>query len=769
MKWLNIRVWAVVMFALSNLHAQEIKPTINYDELTLEQMKGFTENDFLQIPFEDLMKLVQRFKVSSIDELYALLLNPMQTTASKKAEDWFTAPLATSVITAHDLERSGARSIPEALRLVPGIIVREKTNGDYDVHIRGNEYVPPGSDLSNSVNSSTLVLINNRPVYNAFLGATFWENLPVEIGDIEKIEVIYGPSAAMYGPNAVSGVIHIITKSEAKQGVASAVDVQAGTQNSVIGHGVVSYADKKWMVGLSGNYQRLNRFQDTYYVPMLDSYVEGELVGGINSTTDTTFNADASDTDYWKAKEKAAVNLFATFKPNAKTTLSYDGSFQTSSVLTAYMDIGTVLTTRESKSFSNNLSLQAGNFDANLAAVSGHLNAVKGLPGYEYDYTELNGKAGYNYTFKNLTVRPGIDANYAYYSDEKYVDEATYGGLLNGSAELGTVQGSLRLDYTAWGKLRLVGAYMQGYFYQPGRSYSAYQFASTYQPNESTLLRLVVSKSNSSPFVLNTYMDKQVSMMGAPAASGQPAMQSTLTKQGNKSLDPLEMHMVELGLRHKVLKNLQVDVSTFYTRTFNYSEWQNDMTTVPQDSTGGAMGINMTQTIRNIDTEAHQFGLTAKIDWVLDQRFNAAVFGTIQKTYLHNLEVSDSSYFTGLTGGVIDRASIEANPVTLDIEHTYTPTFYGGGSFNYKPAKRWNINSSVYAYSRQKTFYKVRESFKWLEINPKTIANLKVSYDVSDWMQVYVNARNVINDRSKEFMFTDDIGGSYLAGCKLCF
>jgi len=757
-----------------NSWSQETKPAIDYSTMTLEQMRGLTQDDLLQIPFEELVQLVKRFKVSSIDELYQLLLNPTQSTASKKAEEVFNTPLATTVITSKELEQSGARSIPEALRLAPGVIVREKTNGDYDVHLRGNDNVPPGSDLSNSVNSSTLVMINNRPVYNNFLGATFWETLPIEIEDIDRIEIIYGPASALYGPNAVSGVIHIITKTDAKQGWSTTANIQGGTQNTMIGHAAVTYNRNKLLLGVSGNYQRMDRFQDTYYVPYLDSYVDGSQVGNINAATDTTFNASEMTTDYQKAKEKGALNLFAVYSPNSKTKISYDGAWQNSSVQTAYMDIGSVLSTRESNTFSNNLSLQLGKLDANLSAVGGHLNAVKGLPGYEYDFNELSGKVGYNINYKNLLIRPGVDANYSNYSDKAYVDEANNEGLLNGKVELGTVQGSLRADYTAFKKLRLIGAWTQGYFYQPGKNYSSYQFAVTYQSNDNTLFRAVASSSNSSPFILDTYMNKQQTMGGGNGGdpNNPTAASTTLIRKGNPSLNPMEMQMVELGMRHKFFSNLQVDVSAFYNKSFNYSEWTRDESaTQPADpsSTTSATGTTITQTVKNIDVESYQMGLTAKVDYVFNQQFNASVYGTFQRTYLHHFAVSDSSYFTGLTGGTIDRTTIEQNPVYLTIEHTYTPTFYGGAILNYQPTSKWNINTNIYYYTQQKTFYNVRNEFNWLTINPKLIVNLKASYDVNKWLQVYANARNLLNDQSKEFMFTDNTGGTYLLGCKLSF
>ncbi|GAF02373.1 TonB-dependent receptor plug domain-containing protein [Saccharicrinis fermentans] len=224
-----ILLFIAVFTAQCVVYAQDHSQTVNIEELTLEQMRGMTQEDLLQLPFEDLIQLVKELKLSSIEELYNLILNPTQSTASKMEEDIFNAPLATTVITADELSKSGVRSIPEALKLAPGIIVREKTNGNYDVHIRGNDYISPGSDFENTVNSTTLVMIDNRPVYNNFLGATFWENLPISVNDVSKIEIIYGPSAALYGPNAVSGVIHFITKKNKQEGIHTDFDIQEGS------------------------------------------------------------------------------------------------------------------------------------------------------------------------------------------------------------------------------------------------------------------------------------------------------------------------------------------------------------------------------------------------------------------------------------------------------------------------------------------------------------------------------------------------------------
>ena len=125
------------------------------------------------------------------------LMNIEITSASKKSESLFDAPLSASVLTREEILNAGATSIMEALRLVPGVIVREQSNGNYDIHIRGLDNVPPNSLVLSSTNTTTLVMINNRPVYNYLQGGTFWESLPIDLNDVDKIEVIRGPSSTL--------------------------------------------------------------------------------------------------------------------------------------------------------------------------------------------------------------------------------------------------------------------------------------------------------------------------------------------------------------------------------------------------------------------------------------------------------------------------------------------------------------------------------------------------------------------------------------------
>src|SRR5580704_5889738 len=126
------------------------------------------------------------------------------TSPSKEPTPAFRSPVAIYVITGDDIRRSGVTTIPDALRLAPGVEVAQIDGSKWSVGIRGF-----GTRLSRDV----LVLIDGRTVYTPLVAGTYWEVQDTLLEDIDRIEVIRGPGGTIWGPNAVNGVINIITKS----------------------------------------------------------------------------------------------------------------------------------------------------------------------------------------------------------------------------------------------------------------------------------------------------------------------------------------------------------------------------------------------------------------------------------------------------------------------------------------------------------------------------------------------------------------------------
>jgi iron complex outermembrane receptor protein len=126
------------------------------------------------------------------------------TSPSKGPTPAFRSPVAIYVITGEDIRRSGVTTLADALRLAPGVEVARIDGSKWSIGIRGF-----GSRLARSV----LVLIDGRSVYTPLFAGTYWEVQDTLLEDIDRIEVIRGPGGTIWGPNAVNGVINIITKS----------------------------------------------------------------------------------------------------------------------------------------------------------------------------------------------------------------------------------------------------------------------------------------------------------------------------------------------------------------------------------------------------------------------------------------------------------------------------------------------------------------------------------------------------------------------------
>src|SRR6185369_14049214 len=107
------------------------------------------------------------------------------------------------VITTEDIRRSGATSLPEALRLAPNLQVAQVSASGYAISARG---------FNNSSANKLLVLIDGRSVYTPLFSGVFWDVQDVMLEDVERIEVISGPGGTLWGVNAVNGVINIITR-----------------------------------------------------------------------------------------------------------------------------------------------------------------------------------------------------------------------------------------------------------------------------------------------------------------------------------------------------------------------------------------------------------------------------------------------------------------------------------------------------------------------------------------------------------------------------
>ena len=208
--------------------------------------------------------------METMDDLTELSIQELMdldvTSVSKKKQKLLDAAAAVYVITGQDLHRSGVTSIPEALRMVPGVQVAQIDASKWAISARGFN-----AQWANKL----LVLIDGRTVYSPLYSGVYWDVQDLLMEDIERIEVIRGPGASLWGANAVNGVINIITK--------TAADTQGGLIS--VGAGTVERALAATRYGGSIR-------QDTHwrvYAKYHERDADFDMVGNIAAEDETVF------------------------------------------------------------------------------------------------------------------------------------------------------------------------------------------------------------------------------------------------------------------------------------------------------------------------------------------------------------------------------------------------------------------------------------------------------------------------------------------------
>jgi iron complex outermembrane receptor protein len=147
------------------------------------------------------------------------------TSVSRRAERLADAPASIFVIGNDDIRRSGARTLAQALRLAPNLQVARTASGTYAISSRG---------FNNAIGNKLLVLIDGRTVYTPLFSGVFWDQQDVMLEDVERIEVISGPGATLWGANAVNGVINVIMRT-AGENQGALITAGAGNREEAAG------------------------------------------------------------------------------------------------------------------------------------------------------------------------------------------------------------------------------------------------------------------------------------------------------------------------------------------------------------------------------------------------------------------------------------------------------------------------------------------------------------------------------------------------------
>jgi iron complex outermembrane receptor protein len=164
---------------------------------------------------------------SSQDDILEFFEEEAQViTASRQPRPLHQSPATVYVLTREEIVASGAQTLWEALRPLPGLDVMHSETFQGEVSIRG---------LNKTLNNRTLVLLDGKPVLNGYYDKVAWESIPIGVEEIDRIEVVEGPVSALYGANAVNGVINIISRTPG-QLAGGVVRLTAGQRDTYLGN-----------------------------------------------------------------------------------------------------------------------------------------------------------------------------------------------------------------------------------------------------------------------------------------------------------------------------------------------------------------------------------------------------------------------------------------------------------------------------------------------------------------------------------------------------
>ena len=190
---------------------------------------------------------------AAADEDFGVPYEETVVAASRRAQATLDAPNAITVITGDEIRASGLISLADILRRVPGAEVMTMGLGSANVSFRG---------FNQRIANKVLLLIDGRPEYQDFLGVTLWAVLPVGLEEIERVEVIRGPGSALYGANAMLGVVNIITRAPGS-GAPAELNGFAGNAN-LAGGSFVASGGEKLRFRASAGYQQGDKFSRDY-------------------------------------------------------------------------------------------------------------------------------------------------------------------------------------------------------------------------------------------------------------------------------------------------------------------------------------------------------------------------------------------------------------------------------------------------------------------------------------------------------------------------
>lgn len=631
----------------------------------------------------------------------AELANQEITSVSKKSEKASEAAAAIFVITQEDIKRSGATSIPEILRMAPGLDVAQAGAHDWSVSARG---------FNDQFANKLLVLIDGRTIYSPLFSGVIWQDQDTLLEDIDRIEVIRGPGATLWGANAVNGVINIITKS-AKDTQGGLVTATAGNMDKAItgGRYGVKIGDDSYMRA----YAKYNDTNEQYNLNGSNGG-DGWQKQQAGFRTDSKLDDGDSLTvqgDTYKTSQGYRYTFPQITAPYASNVAQNVGTS------------GVNILSRWTKNISSQSSTTTQFYIDNTQYKSDSIayNVTTADVDFQHMWTGWQGNeiiwgAGYRFTADHEGTTPLLNL----------VPAERNNNLLNAFLQdkITLIPDSLFLtlgskfehnDYT-------------GIEVQPSARMS-------YLISDTQTLWGSVSRAVRTPSRFTS--DGQLSLGVAPPNTTNPpiGIPTLIVSSATKGVDSEELVAYEVGYRIQPTKSVSLDIATFYN---DYSRLLTSTFGTPTVMGGGAYLLQPLVTVNNGAASSLGYEITAKVDATQNWQLTGSY------TYL-DLKIDDN--------GGVGFSFVGKQPKNqFNIRSTYL--------FPYNV----EMTNSLY-YVDQLSSIDIPGYYRF---------DTKVSYEVLKGMEVSLVGQNLLDNRHSEFssffyQSPEQIGRSFYANVTVKF
>jgi iron complex outermembrane receptor protein len=474
------------------------------------------------------------------------------------------------------------------------------------------------------------------PQYDYLLGGIPWETLPIDIQDINRIEIIKTPSVVFFGGMAINGVIHIFTHTPQNNDLTFTLNSQAGiapsagrvplANNNLSGthRGDLSFGvSDKLRFRLSGNYHFMHRSQDEYYLLTQNRYIPSDSLLFFKQ------NAPQTNLKTTLARENLGVNAFTFYKPTEKISTSAQLFFQQSEAQTIYTDDTLALAHRTSNTYGINLNTHAYNFHLNISHHRGRRDYALGYVGNDFNFSQTQASLNHHFLYKGVNLQSGAGF---------LQSEATAIAPLNISQpQFVNYFAFFKTNFHILPKWRVMASIRGDKYERLNPLYLSYQLSSSIKLNQH-VVRAAYTYNEGAALVRQFHQQTARAVL--------------------PNINPNKTQSFEVGWSSKIIANLNASLTAFYSHL--------DFNTIYQPSTSSTDGQNYQSTLA-------QIGSTARVQAWLN-KFQLEGFITLQRS-AQNLSELQSNYLQS------------------------TPQFYGGFQLHYAGLlNKLNVNIQGYFY-----------------------------------------------------------------------